>query len=216
MSHDYLLAYGAAGDFGRFRPVGPLTCQRGDRAVVRSHRGLELGVVLCEATPGHVRFLPNTSLGQLLRLAGDEDERTVERMSVLGRELCVRARQLAAELALPMEILDAEVLLDEKQAVVHFLRWEPCDERPLVSSLSREHELYVALHDLAVARTEAEEDHAHGCGRPDCGQAEGGGCGSCDSGGGCSTCAAGRPADERAHFARLREQMTARGRRPLL
>ena len=53
MDHEYLLSYGTAGDFGRFRPTRPLTCRRGDRAVVRSARGLELGVVLCEAQPGH-------------------------------------------------------------------------------------------------------------------------------------------------------------------
>src|SRR5207248_1796316 len=71
---EYLLGYGLRGDFGRFRAARPLACRRGDRAVVRSHRGLELAEVLCPARPGHAAFLPNTSVGELLRLAAPEDE----------------------------------------------------------------------------------------------------------------------------------------------
>jgi len=217
MENDYLLSYGSAGDFGRFRPVRALQCRRGQRAVVRTHRGIELGVVLCEATTGHAQFLPNTSVGQLLRLAGADDERTAESMRVRGQETFESARRLAAELRLPLEVLDAEVLLDGEQAIVHFLRMAPCDERPLVSALSRTHQLHVALHDLALPGAPvAEEEHA-GCGRPDCGQGGAGGCTSCGSGGGCSTCGAGKADDgSRAHFAKLRDQMAAQQRTPLL
>ena len=63
MDHlEYLLRYGLAGDFGRFRAARPLALRRGDRAVVRSHRGLELAEVLREAAPGHAPFLPNTTV----------------------------------------------------------------------------------------------------------------------------------------------------------
>ena len=47
---EYLLSYGLAGDFGRFRAARPLSCRRGDRAVVRTHRGLEIGA---RAARGH-------------------------------------------------------------------------------------------------------------------------------------------------------------------
>src|SRR5438552_3401145 len=64
---DYLLSFGTAGDFGRFRTTTSFQVARGEPVVVRSYRGLELARVLCEATPGHARFLPNTVLGKLLR-----------------------------------------------------------------------------------------------------------------------------------------------------
>ena len=63
---EYLVSYGLAGDFGRFRSLTPLVCRRGQRVVVRSHRGVEVGIVLRPATPRHASFLPNTTLGQLL------------------------------------------------------------------------------------------------------------------------------------------------------
>jgi len=213
---EYLLSYGTAGDFGRFRPTRPFTCRRGDRAVVRTARGLELGVVLCEAQPGHARFLPNTSVGQLLRLASAADEQSAQQMQERAQRLFEASRRHAAELALPIEILDVEVLLDGEQAILHHLRWAEYDERPLVSALVREHDLRVLLHNLGGAMHEEVEEEEHGCGRPNCGKAEGGGCSTCGTGGGCSTCGTSQPEEVQAHFSELREQMLARGRTPLL
>src|SRR5262245_65051023 len=138
--HDYLLSYGVVGDFGRFHPVKNFSCRRGDCAVIRTGRGLELGTVLCATTPGHARHLPNTSVGQLLRLANADDQVIAARMQARGQDVFADARQTIAELELPLEILDAEVLLDGQRAVLYHLRWAECDVRPLVSGLSTRHE----------------------------------------------------------------------------
>jgi len=206
---EYLVSYGTAGDFGRFRPRRPVACRRGDRAVVRSARGLEVGTVLCPATPGHARHLPNTTVGELLRLASADDEAAAEASGRRGQHIFDDARGLAAELALPLEVLDVEVLLDGGPAVIHLLRWAECDVRPFVSGLSKRHDVQVLLEDVGRPK---EEDH--GCGRPDCGRGEGG-CSTCGTGG-CSTCGGGQPEDVRAHFAALREQMHQVGRVPLV
>jgi hypothetical protein len=182
---EYLLSYGKAGDFGRFRPIRPLSCQRGDRAVVRSPRGLELGVVLCQAQQGHAQFLPNTTVGQLLRLASVEDEQTAERLSQRSQQIFEHSRRVVAELGLPLEILDVEVLLDARQAVVHYLGWAECDAQPLQQTLGERFALLAILHNLALPpESESEESDPGGCGREDCG---GGGCSS-GSSGACSTC----------------------------
>jgi hypothetical protein len=199
---EYLVGYGLAGDFGRFRPGRPLTCARGGRVVVRSPRGLEVGVVLREATPGHALFLPNSTVGTLLREATPEDDRQEEAMRGRAARLLDRGTALTESLGLPLELLDAEVLLDGGQAVLHFLRGQECDPRPLVSTLSREFEVQVSLVDLAQPR---EEEEHHGCGN--CGSE--GGCGSCGSGG-CGSCGSARPEEVQAHFAELRQQMERR------
>lgn len=204
---EYLVSYGCLGDFGRFRPTRPLTCRRGDRAVVRSHRGLELGAVLCEARPLHAHFLPNTSVGQLLRLAGPDDEQTAEQTRLRGQDLYDDACRLAVELSLPLHVVDVEVLLDGEHTLVHLLRTAECDVRPFVSGLSRRHGVHVALQDLTHPVEAAPQ--GEGCGEPGCGKANGG-CGSCGSGGGCSTCATAPSTDEQAHFAELRRQMEER------
>src|SRR5205807_723735 len=116
----------------------------------------------------------------------------VERMQQRGQKVFEDGRRLTSELNLPMEILDVEVLLDGRQAVVHYLRWADCDPRPLMDSLSRRYRLLVTLHDLALPNTEeaAEDREEAGCGAGGCGGG-GGGCGSC-SAGNCASCVSHR------------------------
>jgi hypothetical protein len=211
---EYLLGYGLRGEFGRFRAARPLDCRRGDRAVVRSHRGLEVAEVLREAAPRHAHFLPNTSVGQLIRLITADDELTEAELRERAGEVLARGNRLAAEMGLPLEVLDVEMLLDREHAVVHHLRWAECDVRPFVSTLSREFMVHVVLTDLtrdAHGAHHDEEDEAHGCGREGCGMGK---CSSCDSGG-CSTCGAASPKELHGYFAGLRAEIE-RLRTPLL
>jgi PSP1 C-terminal conserved region len=210
-SQEYLLSFGLAGEFGRFRAAAPLALCRGERVVVRSPRGVEIAYVLRETTPGHAQFLPNTSVGQLLHRLRPEDERTEIQMRARGQRLFERGQQLATELELPLELLDVEVLLDGQHAALHYLRWADGDVRPFVSTLSREFELHVALVDLTPSReASTHEEEPNGCGRPNCGQQAGGGCSTCGTGGGCATCGTAKPQDVETHFAQLREQMERR------
>jgi hypothetical protein len=213
-AQEYLLSYGVAGDFGRFRPLRPLALGRGDRAVVRSHRGLEMAEVLCPARPGHAHFLPNTTVGTLLRPATPEDEAAARRMRERGQRLFEDGRLLAAELGLPLAVLDAEVLLDGEHGFLHHLSWGSFDERDLVSALSRRYDLRLALHGLHTAGVAEEEEH--GCGREGCGRSAGG-CSTCGSGG-CGSCGSQAPADLQAYFLELRRQMQERDalRTPLI
>jgi cell fate regulator YaaT (PSP1 superfamily) len=217
IASEYLVSYGSSGDFSRFRAVTRMSLRRGDRVIVRSHQGLELGVVLCPVTPGHARFLSERALGELLRSASPEDEQTAQRMHERGQRLFDDARRLAAELRLPLEIVDVEVLFDGQQAIVQHLRREACDYRPLVSALSRKHDILIVMHNLVLPAEVAGEEH--GCGRPDCGRTEGGGgCSSCGSGGGCASgCGHATPKEDvTAYLVGLRRQMEPRARTPLL
>lgn len=204
---EYLLSYGLQGEFGRFRAAEPLSFRRGDRVVVRSPRGLEVAQVLCSATSRHAHFLPNTTVGPLLRPLTPQDEEALVRQQQRGQQLFERGRHLADELGLPLELLDVEVLLDGAHAVLHLLALTTCDLRPFVSTLSREFDVQITMADLAPAEPLAEPEE-HGCGREGCGQGAGG-CGSCSSGG-CSTCGSAHAEEVRAHFAGLREQMERR------
>jgi hypothetical protein len=205
MEHEeYLLSYGLRGAFGRFRATETLGLERGDRVVVRSPRGIEAATVLCPARPRHAHFLPNTTLSPLLRRLAPADEAALERSQQRGLELLQSAAELAARLELPLELLDAEVLLDSEHAVLHHLRWADADLRPFVSSLSRQFAVRLTLEDLT--RPQPEE---HGCGH--CGE---GGCGSCGAGG-CGSCGSASSKELAAYFAGLRTQME-RQRVPLV
>jgi cell fate regulator YaaT (PSP1 superfamily) len=204
---EYLVSFGNAGEFSRFQAAGPMDCRRGDRVVIRTARGLEVGTVLCPATSRHARMLHEAPAGDLLRVANPEDEAIAA--GVQDRAACLfdDGRRLAAELGLSLEILDVEVSLDGHQVTLYFLRGAACDERPLVSALSKKYEALVSLRDVGLPAG------ASGCGRPDCGSKDGGGCSTCGTGG-CSTCGSKSMArDVQEYFAGLRQQMESHHRR---
>jgi len=199
---DYLVTYGAAGEFSRFRPTGDRAYSRGERVVIRTSRGLELGTVLCTATAQHAAFISRTPGGELLRAASAIDEAAASDIEHKSATLVATARRLAREMGLAIEILDAEMTLDGVQASIFHLRAADCDCRPLAAALSREADLQIVMENMA------EPAPITGCGRPDCGQG-GGGCTSCGSGG-CSSgsCSAGHSAQQvSAHLAALRHAM---------
>jgi cell fate regulator YaaT (PSP1 superfamily) len=204
---EYLVSYGSAGELGRFLAAEPLDCRRGERVVVRTQRGVEIGSVLCPSTPQHAHMLADTFVGELLRPAGPEDEAIAQGVRDRQERLFEDARRLAVELELPLEILDVEVLLDGHQVTLYYLRWAECDERPLVSALSRKYETMVALRDLALPAG------ASACGKPDCSSGKGG-CTSCGTSG-CSTCGKTLAKEVKDYFAGLRQKMESSGRVPL-
>ena len=207
---EYLVSYGTSGEFARFRSAAPAEFQRGDRVVVRTHQGLELGVVMCPAQPEHGPFLSRTALGELLRPVTELDKKQDDQVRRLGQRVFDDAQCLARQLELPLEVLDIEILLDGQQAIVHHLRQVDCDYRDLVSALSKKHDLHIRMNNLALPKEETV-----GCGEPNCGQLTGG-CQSCGSGG-CSTCGKGVKKEEVAsHLLALRQLMEQRNRTPLL
>ena len=207
---EYLVNYGHAGDIGRFRPTEPLSCQRGDRVIIRTPRGLELGSVLCECTAQQAQLLDGALVGELLRPVSEEDAKIAAGISNRGRMLLDDARGLIAELALPLEILDVEITLDGHRVTLYHVRWADCDERPLVSALSKKYEAMVGLRDLALPAG------ANACGRPDCGNQGGGTCSNCSSGG-CSTGCGSKTLTKEVqeYFRGLRQQMERQQRVPL-
>jgi hypothetical protein len=208
---EYLVSHGSSGGFGRFVAAGPLACARGTRVVIDGPRGLEVGTVLCPATPGHGQFLPVIS-GRLLRPADAGDEEELAHLRARGEQLFAECRRLADELRLPLEIVDVELLPGGRLIVQHL---GDADATPLADALRSRHGVDVYLEGLRLPPEAPEEEEHGGCGQPGCGRAEGGGCTSCGTGG-CSSCGGGK-VDLRAYFSHLRSQMEARTpRTPLL
>jgi cell fate regulator YaaT (PSP1 superfamily) len=195
---EYLVSYGPSGEFGRFAPQEPLVCARGDRVVVKSRRGIELGTALCPVTTGHVRVMGAQPVRPLLRRATPADE---ARAFELARQADIafdEAHRLVAELGLPLDIVDVESLAEPRLLVVHFLG-DKVDYRSLVSSLSRRFDTLVEMQNVGAEPGELAGS-CGSCGSGGCGE---GGCGSCGSGG-CSTQGA---VDLRAYFTQLRMKM---------
>jgi cell fate regulator YaaT (PSP1 superfamily) len=209
---EYLVSHGKTGAFGRFFATCADRFVRGDRVVLQSTRGLTLGVVLCKVTLQQAHILAHTGPGQLLRRASQEDNAAQSEMMQREQQIFNAGRALADELDLPMDILDIELSLDGRRAILQYLLAGTNDIEPLAGRLATQFDMEVWLENLAIA--EPDEQHG-GCGEPNCGRTEGGnGCTTCSTGGGCSSCGS-KKLDMRDYFSHLRDKMEER-RTPLI
>ena len=181
----YLVRYGLARTLGRFEGTSD-SLVRGQTVVIRTHRGTELGEVVSEAPPVLEQTSASTPL-PILRLAGLDDlerARTIERLRFEHFETC---QAVFAGGAWPLDLIDAEPLLDDRRTVLHYLGPHRLDTSGLVAAFRDLCGLDVVLEpvgrDVPDAEPEPEPDAEpdHGCGS--CGSQSGGGCGT---GGGCA------------------------------
>jgi hypothetical protein len=213
---EYLVHHGCAGHLGRFRATGLNRFGRGAPVVVRSRRGLELGEVLCPSgTDGAV--LPDPLVGELIRAATGDDLVAANRQRDLGQRVFAEGSRFADTHGLPLALVDVEVFLDGRQALVHVVRLGPCDEGPLLADIGERNGLIVRMYDLAgEAPVDADEHDDHGCGSCGEGGCGEGGCGTSGGSGGCGSCSSGGGKELATYFAALREQMDQRPRIALL
>jgi len=214
VSDQYVVAFGKSGGLGCFTVVEPLDLVRGERVVLRTPRGQEIGEVLGPATLRQARLIGSQVSGEILRRATAADELMRQRARPQAEELFEDCRRAADDLALPLEILDVEVLLDGDHAIVQFVGGGEDDVARLIAMLPQRC-LEIRFENIAAPTGMDQQDHAGGgCDKPDCGRINGGGCTTCSSGG-CSSCGA-HHVDLRPYFAHLRDKMEASHRTPLV
>ncbi len=179
---EYLVGYGLCGEFGRFAPAEPLECRPGDKVIIRSRRGVEMGTVLCAVTEGHLRVLAAQPVRPLLRAATAEDEDRQRALEARADQAFRSAQELLSAHALPLQVLDVEALQEPPLLVVHYIGGR-CDYRDLVHGLSTKFGCHVEMLDLNALPGDLAPDpeaevcgSSTGCGNGGCGK---GGCGSC-------------------------------------
>jgi cell fate regulator YaaT (PSP1 superfamily) len=141
---------------------------RGDQVIARTHRGLEAGEVLCEATDAAVAQLNDPKQGQILRRATDDDVRDLRKMLEQERREYAVCEQEIARLGLEMQLVDVEHLYGGERVVIYYLAEGRIDFRELVKSLATEFQTRVEMRQIGV-RDEAKLLADYGdCGKPVC------------------------------------------------
>lgn len=217
----FLVSHGKSGSLGCFVVDVALDMERGTAVVIESVRGLEAGSVVGPATRLQARLLGPALAGRLLRPFTDADAERWHHQQLAAQALFDQARSLAAELSVPLEILDVDVFFDGSQVILQYVGHEDdAALTPLAESLQKLCTADIRFEKLNQTAAAPAEDHDHGgCGKPDCGKTSGAGgsCSTCGSGGGCSSCAKGSAPDLKDYFAHLRGKMDAHHDRvPLL
>jgi len=185
MGPAYLIRYGLARAVGRFATgpgpgLGPF--QRGDAVVVRTHRGTELGEVLGDASTS---FAAPAGDAPILRAAAAADLDRARRAEADRPAHFEACRAVFEGGRWPLELIDAEPLLDEGRTVLHYLGPHRLDASGLVAAFRDRCGLDVVLEP---AGRDAEEPAPEPKVDPDTSEAAAHGCGSCGtSGGGCGS-----------------------------
>jgi cell fate regulator YaaT (PSP1 superfamily) len=143
---------------------GQLELKPGDKVVVETARGQEMGEVVsrgCVETPG-------APLKPVLRLATVEDNRKADELKDREQNALDECSRLVSRLELPMKLISAEYSLDESYLTIYFSAEGRVDFRELVRELSHNLHVRVELRQIGP-RDEAKILGGYGrCGRELC------------------------------------------------
>src|SRR4051794_33677727 len=110
MSKTYVVRYGQMRFLGEYSGLAGQDHPRGQRVVVRSDRGTELGEVLCPATDRTALFLENPVKGEILRATTAEDLTAELRLAALQEDGFAACREFIAKRRLQMNLVDVEAI----------------------------------------------------------------------------------------------------------
>ncbi len=168
MSPLFIVRYGQMRFLGEFTGLDGHPHPRGERVVVRTDRGTELGEVLCRATDRSMAFIDNPHRGAIERVATDFDlneEAGHAERSARRREAC---REFITKRRLQMDLVDVEVILGGERIVFYYLAEKRVDFRELVKDLARTFQTRIEMRQIGV-RDEAKLLADYGdCGKPVC------------------------------------------------
>jgi cell fate regulator YaaT (PSP1 superfamily) len=167
-SSSYIVRHGATRLLGEY--VGPhgQLFSRGDRVVLKTDRGLEIGDVLCPATPQAMSQIADPTRGQILRVMTAEDHAKLQDCLVKAKGQFEAACGIVERRSLAMQLVDVERLFGGERLIIYFLSEKRIDFRDLVKDLARELQMRIELRQIGV-RDEAKLKADYGdCGKPVC------------------------------------------------
>jgi cell fate regulator YaaT (PSP1 superfamily) len=168
MTDTYVVRYGQMRFLGEYTGVAGQEHPRGQRVVVRSDRGTEIGEVLCPASDRTARFLENPARGEILRPAAPDDLDAESRLAAVRKTGFAACLEFIGRRRLQMDLVDVEVVFGRERIVFYYLAEKRVDFRELVKDLARAMQTRIEMRQIGV-RDEAKLLADYGdCGKPVC------------------------------------------------
>ena len=142
--------------------------RRGTEVIVRSNRGLETGLVLCEASDDALSHLDQPPTGQVIRPISDDDANEAAHIDGQLKSKMQICQKHIDELGLEMKLIEIEQLFGGERVIVYYLAEERVDFRQLVKNLAADFQTRIEMRQIGV-RDEAKLLADFGdCGKPVC------------------------------------------------
>ena len=149
-----------------FSPNG-LILKKGTSVIVKTERGLQLGMIETENTEIEEQKL-KSSLSEVVRISSKKDKETHEKNLIDSKKALKKCKDLVEKYELNMMILDASYTFDRSQLLFTFLADNRVDFRKLAKDLAAIYKTRIEL-SLVGVRVKAKEIGGYGsCGRPLC------------------------------------------------
>ncbi len=139
----------------------------GDNVIVETEKGLQFGTIVSEPKDINENDF-NYPLKRVIRTATRKDEQSNSKNNQDAGKALNKAREIAEELGLEMNLLDASFTFDRKQLLFNFLADDRVDFRELAKKLAAIYKTRIELRQIGV-RDKAKEIGGLGpCGRMLC------------------------------------------------
>jgi len=164
----YVVRYGHMRFLSECTAPAGVAFTRGQRVVIRSDRGTELGEILCLATEKTSSYLDGPAIGEILRAATGEDLDHLASHAAAQERAFAICEELIAHRRLQMKLIDVEIILGRERIVFYYLAEKRVDFRELVKDLARALRTRIEMRQIGV-RDEAKLLADYGdCGKPVC------------------------------------------------
>jgi cell fate regulator YaaT (PSP1 superfamily) len=164
----YVVRCGAMRQLSIMSTRPPAEYRRGQEVVARTHRGTEVGQVLCEATEKTAELLKPGPYGTILRLLGPEDLAQLEQLAIQKAARRPAVQAAIESLQLDMKLIDIEQTLSGERLVVYYVSEDRVDFRELVKVLAGQFHTRIEMIQIGI-RDEAKLLADYGdCGKPVC------------------------------------------------
>lgn len=165
---NYIVRHGVMRFLGEFSPVADMVHPRNQDVVIETERGLEIGEVLCEATPRAIEFIEEPTRGRIVRPMSADDRAKLLDSQAREESAFHKGSDVIRERQLQMELVDVEHLFGGDRLIFYFLAEKRVDFRDLVKDLAREFRTRIEMRQIGI-RDEAKLLADYGdCGKPVC------------------------------------------------
>ncbi len=164
----FIVRHGATRLLGEFTGPHGQIFSRGERVILKTERGLEVGDVLCPSTPRAMNQIAEPTHGQIIRPMSADDRVKLDENIAIAKNQFDAACAIVERCNLDMQLVDVERLFGSERLIFYFLSEKRIDFRELVKELARELQMRIELRQIGV-RDEAKLKADYGdCGKPVC------------------------------------------------
>ncbi len=125
-----------------------LVLKKGDKVVVESQKGLELGSVV--SMPTKSEFKPQQQLLSVVRFSNEADVLKVKENLEREKEIKKTTKELIKKHKLEMKVVSVQLSLDESKIIISFIAEERVDFRELVKDLANSFKTRIELRQIGA------------------------------------------------------------------